>query len=94
MIDWFQLLTNAIWILGLAVLLAGLSYASYQAAGAKRSFRRQLQMPGFNLVSSLGLLLFCVGLAATGNQSWWKSVVWSLLALAFAWQAWVAIRQR
>ena len=92
-IDWLQVLANAIWMLGLAILLSGFSYASYQAAGAKRSLRRQLQMPGFNLVSSLGLFLFCIGLAATDSQSWWKSVVWSLLALAFAWQAWVAVRQ-
>ncbi|MFZ2489162.1 MAG: hypothetical protein WAZ19_13700 [Anaerolineae bacterium] len=96
MIDWLGVFNNALWIVGLAVALAAVSYADWQrhVSPVKRSLREALALPSFQIVWSLGLLLFCVGLALTSHV-WWQMVLWALLALAFLYlgvDAWRRLR--
>lgn len=92
MIDIFSLAANALWILGLAVLLAVLSWARWEARSEQVRFRQVLARPPIQVGLDLGLLLFCVGLSATA-RAWWERVLWGLLGIAWAVHACRAVRK-
>lgn len=92
MIDIISLVANALWLLGLAVLLAVLSWARWKAQSGQVRFRQVLARPLVQLGLDLGLLLFCVGLAATAH-AWWERILWGLLGIAWAVHAWWAARK-
>lgn len=92
MIDVWGILANSLWILGLAVLLAALSWAHWAASVEKVRFRAVLGRPRVQRVLNLGLALFCAGLAVTGRV-WWERVLWGLLAAVWAVQAWMTDRR-
>lgn len=83
-IDWFGVFYNALWILGLAVGLAALSYADWRRRlqQPRLTLRQALAQPAFQAAWSLGLLLFCAGLALSRGP-WWQTAAWAALALAF-----------
>ena len=70
----WTIVSHALWISGLAVLLAAFSWQRW-AAGEGRKAKR----PGLAL--NLGLILVCAGLAATG-RAWWERILWGMLAAA------------
>ena len=93
MIDWLALAFSALWILGLALVLATLSFASYQAHEERVRLRQALSQPRFSVPISVGLLLVCVGMSY-GAQPLWQRFLWLLLAAAFAYDAWTSWRRR
>jgi len=94
MIDWYSLFGTTLWVLGLAVLLAALSYAWYEAATTGQRLRSVLTLPVIELSYSLGFLVFCLGMVAQAGRAWWETLLWSVLALAFGVQVWSAQRRR
>ena len=77
MIDWWDVIINGVWILGLAIVLAAFSYRS-----AWKSYH-----PGTgNMIwadevwPAIGLALFCFGLAGISDQTW-KMAVWIALGI-------------
>lgn len=82
MIDWYNLAANSLWILGSAVALATLSYASWDASIRKEKFTGRLKSPSYQIALSLAGLLFSVGLAGT-SESTFEVILWSILSLAF-----------
>ena len=90
----FDVFHNALWIAGLALALAALSYTDWQRklAAPPRSLRQALNTPGFQAAFTLGLVLFCVGVAL-GDQPWWQRILWAVLAVASAWLALTAWKQ-
>jgi len=82
MIDVWGVLANSLWILGLAILLAALSWAHWVANTKKVRLRAVLGRPWAQRVLTLGLILLCAGLAATG-RTWWERALWALLAVAW-----------
>jgi len=98
MIDWMGLLQNALWIVGLAVVVAGFSYADWRRSlrSPRPSLKTALGSAGFQAVAGLGMLLFCAGLALGSNRPW-EMAAWALLGLLFAGLAvrsWRAARGR
>ncbi|MBN1978299.1 MAG: hypothetical protein JW918_12960 [Anaerolineae bacterium] len=93
MIDVWGVIANSLWILGLAVLLAVLSWAHWTASTEGNRLRDELKRPRTQQALGLGLLLFCAGLAATGH-TWWERILWGLLAAAWIFQAWLAGRNK
>lgn len=91
LIDWAGVARNALWILGLSVVLAAWSYASWQAGARQIGIRRALEGAAFQVPFSLGLLLFSVGLAWGATRTW-ERIAWLALTVAFAWQGIVALR--
>jgi hypothetical protein len=93
MIDWFGVFHNALWIVGLASVLAALSYADWRRRLAipPKPLRRALAEPGFQAAASLGLALFCAGLALGSTQAW-EIAAWTVLGLVFAWGVWTSLR--
>ena len=82
MIDWLNLGANALWILGCALGLAGLSHASWEASLRGVRLRRQLGRASSQRVFSLAGTLFSLGLAGTSDSSL-ETALWLALALAF-----------
>ncbi len=80
MIPWRSLLINSLWILGLTVLLADLSFHYWLAQAEGTGLRRQFQRPGFQKAAWLGLGLLTLGLAGTSDRAW-ETALWVLLAL-------------
>ena len=83
MIDVWDLFGNALWIAGLAVLLATLSWAHWVASEQQGRMRAVLARPWPRRMLSLGCSLLCMGLAATG-RAWWEVALWGLLSAAWA----------
>lgn len=86
MIDVWGVAANALWVLGLAVVLAALSWAHWVAQEEGVRLRRVLSRRGLRWPLDVGLLLFCAGLAATSRR-WWERALWGVLALAWGVQA-------
>lgn len=93
MIDWAMVGANTLWILGLALGLATLSYASWDAWASHETFRQRLGKPVPQGVLALAGFLFCLGLAAT-TKVIWQVGVWLVLAVLFLWQTWSALRAK
>ena len=94
MIDWYGVFHNILWILGLAIVLAALSYADWRRrlATPRMALRQAWAEPGFQAAAGLGLALFCAGLAL-GSAIWWQIAAWAALGLAFIWIAFTNLRQ-
>ena len=86
MIDWWGVFRNSLWISGLAVILAALSYADWWAKERKIRFREALSAPSLRGALSAGLFLFCVGLSLCSSR-WWERGLWVAFALWFAFDA-------
>lgn len=93
MIDWLNVLSNLLWILGLAELLATLSLAHWLAGLQGRSLRWGLAEPRFRLAIAAGFLLFGLDLTLA-VEPWWYKIGWvGVIALSVwegvaAWRAW------
>ena len=92
-IDLWSVVANSLWILGLAVTLAALSWGYWAASTEETQFRVVLDRLWLQRVVGLGLALFCVGLAATG-RAWWERFLWALLAVLSAVQTGLVKRGR
>ena len=96
MINWVNLGANALWILGCAMALAALSYASWESSIYKEKFSNRLKRPEIQAALCLGGFLFTAGLAATSG-SILETTLWTILAAAFliqGWILWIRRRQR
>jgi hypothetical protein len=91
MIDISAVAANALWVLGLSLVLAALSWARWVAQEEGARTRDVLARRGLRRAVDLGLLLFCAGLAATSRRTW-ERVVWGVLAAAWVVQAALAGR--
>ncbi len=92
MIDWWNLLTHGLWILGLAGALAVLSHSDWVASqqlGSSKALALAMRNPLF----SIGLTLTCLG-AGLGAHPDWERVVWFLLAIGFALTTGVLYRKK
>ena len=94
MIDWYSLLVNSFWILGLAIILAAGSYHHWLAGEHKRSLRAQFSRPSFQLPAWAGFCLVCLGLAGTSSRIW-ETIIWmifGLIGLFYGVQSGLALR--
>jgi hypothetical protein len=82
LIDWKMVGFASLWIIGLAVILAALGFADYHAKASGGRFRDELRKSIYQAWINVGLSLFCLGLLGS-SESWWESVLWGLLSVAF-----------
>jgi hypothetical protein len=82
MIDWWNVFTHALWIMGLAVALAVLSYSDWTTSCRGEGFLATLKHTVQEPVLLLGLAVTCLG-AGLGVDVWWRRVLWFLLAAGF-----------
>jgi hypothetical protein len=81
MIDWLFLITNALWIVGLALALAVFSYGVWQNSDEKVPLGTFFGQAGPKLVLLGAGILFSVGLALNVSVPWQKAG-WAFLAAA------------
>ncbi|HOT92711.1 MAG TPA: hypothetical protein PLJ78_17250 [Anaerolineae bacterium] len=94
MIDVWGVFFNALWILGLAVILAVWSYASYEAGRSKQKVRHKLDELGYALALNAGMLLFLAGMVATEDREWARGL-WIILGVGIiAESVWRIMRRR
>ena len=79
MIDWPQVLANAVWISGAALALATFSYASWLASLRDERLRDTLGQAALQLLLRGAAVLICLGLGLTAN-SLLETVLWLALA--------------
>lgn len=84
-----SLFVNALWIVGLAGVLATLSYMAWYRSALGWRWRRVFSLPRMLIPLSVSLELFSIGLAINGITAvqpapWWETTLWSILALLFA----------
>jgi hypothetical protein len=82
LIDWPALARNALWILGLSVVLAAWSALSWLAARRRVRAWRAAAWPVFAVPASAGLGSVAISMA-WGAARGWERILWILLALAF-----------
>lgn len=68
MINWQSVIGNSFWIIGLALMLAGLSYYHWVARQLDLPFRQVMGKPRFQAIITGGLLLVGIGLAITAGD--------------------------
>ena len=94
MIDWWDVIVNGLWIAGLAIFLASVSYLSaakhYTKGGADEPGKRKWLWSG-EIWPAVGLALFCLGLGLASDQTW-KQVVWLALFVLSLAQPFIARR--
>jgi hypothetical protein len=84
-IDWFNLAANALWICALAIALAVLSFASWEAKVGGERLRIVLSCLRWEFTLNLACALFCSGLAATSDKIW-ERALWLVLAGLYLFQ--------
>ena len=82
LIDWGALAANALWIIGLGLALAGLSFAGFEASSQQVKLAQVLSQRRFDLTLNLAGIIFCSGLAAASSQLL-EIILWVVLAILF-----------
>lgn len=82
MINWYSVAANFLWIFALALALAFLSYAYWEARAHKAKLSISLRQPHYQMVFNISGILFCLGLAATSDATW-EIALWLILTITF-----------
>jgi hypothetical protein len=93
MIDWWNLFTNLLWIVGLACALVVFSFADWSASRRRHSIGFAVNQTVRTPLFLAGLALACLG-AGLGVAVWWKAVLWLLLAAGLLLGLVLILRQR
>jgi len=80
-----------VWVTGLAVALAAVRLADYEAARQKIRTREVLGQAGVQTAVYGGLALFALGQGALAEALWLR-LAWLAVAAGFGWLAWRAAR--
>ena len=87
MTDRLTICYHALWILGLAIILAAFSYSDWRAARQGLKLRQVLNLPSFQIPLSLGLMFVSLALVFLG-KTWWERLIWLAFVGIFAFQLW------
>lgn len=90
-IDWPALARGILWIVGLSISLAAFSHMRWTAQQMGVPLRTALGWDSFLAPFFAGLVLFSAGLAWGATRPW-ETAAWGILAVLFAWQAFVSVR--
>ena len=74
--SWYGLVGSALWICGLAVLLATLSMVRFEARAAWGRLRHRLGDRQPQMAIAVGQILFCAGLLLI-SDTWWEKGIWA-----------------
>lgn len=92
MIDWWGLVRNGFWIVGLSILFASYSYIYWWAHNQHIRLREAMNRAEFRVPILGGAALFGIGLFAT-SRIWWEQIGWGLIIALLMVQTYLFIRQ-
>ena len=78
MIDWLNLLFNSIWIFAMALALAVISIAYYQARVSGPKLSQLLNSARYGLPLNIAGAILCLGMGLTSDR-WWEIMLWVVL---------------
>jgi len=90
MIDWVNVFLNAVWILGLSILLSVIGIANYKGTTENIRLSKVLSESNYRIILDLGMILFCIGLAGLAGP-WWQKLLWGLLSMSFLIMVWKSL---
>ena len=93
LVDWGNIAGNALWILGLGIALAAVSYTDWRASTVPIQRRVAFSAPSFLAPFNLGLTLFAAGFIYQNRQTW-EAVLWAVLTCIFVISVFVNWRAR
>lgn len=83
MVDGYNLAANSMWIFGLALLLAVLGYARWEAITGKSKLKVIIDKSFYQAMVTIAGILFFGGLTATSDHLW-KLVFWLVMLSLFS----------
>jgi len=92
MIEWTSVGAGALWIVGLAVVLAALSRSHWLASERGMPFRAVLGTPACLGACDLGLTMVSAGFCLSADLMW-EHIVWAAFALLYAALSWAEWRR-
>lgn len=90
-IDWYNIWANAIWIMGLAILLATVSGGRWLAQRQDCYLKQILKRPNFQVAIWTGFLLISLALLLLADI-WWERLIWSVYCLIFLKNCWSHVK--
>jgi hypothetical protein len=90
MIDWYSLFANSLWIVALALALAVISFARWQAYQDDVKLGSVLNRPDWQVPLNIAGVIFCLGLTTT-SQKLWEQILWLVMGILFVLQIGLAI---
>ena len=92
-IDWLNVFFNAIWIVGLSIILAAFSINDWLAHVNGENLRQRLNEPSFQTPLTAGLMMVSASLALLADV-WWQRALWWAFVVLFAVQWWWDIQNK
>ena len=81
--DWIAVGTGSLWIAGLAIICAALSYAHWRARHTGERLRKIVGIRSYQVILNLGAAMVGMSLFLTA-RSLWERVVWAVLTTVIA----------
>ncbi len=85
--DWFGITANGLWILGLALLLSLLGFASWERSTNGGTLGSIFMSPPLNTTWNVAVAIFCLGMAAT-SSALWSRILWLILTIYSVFRTW------
>src|SRR6476646_10226123 len=84
-IDWAYLGAHFLWIFGLSLILAAVSYHTWLDQDLRRAFSAQFREPSWQLAVNVGLSLMALSITVMPrNERWFIRLLALVIALMFA----------
>jgi hypothetical protein len=80
---WYWMAANGLWILGLSMIVAALSWRASLAGESAPLAKAALEAPDWRLPRDLGLCLTCIGWGLAQTSRRWETTAWLLLGVWF-----------
>ena len=98
--DWIAVGTGSLWIAGLAIICAALSYAHWRARHTGERLRKIVGIRSYQVILNLGAAMVGMSLLLSA-RSLWERVVWAVLTTVIAalgahqwWSRWCRARRQ
>lgn len=89
MIDWLEVVRNAVWITGLAVVLTAWSYLHWLATVTRQERSVVFARRSWVASRTIGMAMFAFGMAMSAGR-WFEVAAWLVLA---SWVTFEGVRQ-
>jgi hypothetical protein len=84
-LDWAYLGAHFLWIFGLSLILAAISYHRWLDQEMRRPFSALFREPSWQLALNVGLSLMALSITVMPrNERWWTRLIALVIASAFA----------